>query len=110
MPVLFLSSECCAENANHLLFHSFRVTSAGIYGNAGRNILSGPATVNTDLAAIKNIAFTERVRLQFRSEFFNLFNQVNFSNPNTTVNSAAFGSIRSAGPARQIQFALKLLW
>jgi hypothetical protein len=82
----------------------------GTYGNSGRNILSGPATVTTDFAAIKNFAITERVRFQFRSEFFNLFNQVNFSNPNTTVNSSAFGSIRSAGPARQIQLAAKLLW
>ena len=82
----------------------------GIYGNAGRNILSGPASANTDVAVMRDFPLRERTRLQFRGEFFNLLNQVNFAQPNTTVNSSAFGTIRSAGAAREIQFALKLMW
>jgi hypothetical protein len=82
----------------------------GTYGNAGRNILSGPASANTDLAIMRDFPLRERTRLQFRGEFFNLLNQVNFGQPNTTVNSSAFGTIRSAGSAREIQFALKLIW
>ena len=82
----------------------------GTYGNSGRNILSGPASANTALAIMKDFPVTEKLRMQFRSEFFDAFNQVNFSNPNSEVNSSAFGKIRSAGTAREIQFALKLMW
>jgi hypothetical protein len=91
----------------------------GLYGDSGRNIISGPGFSNTDFSAIKDFRMTERFRLQFRSEFFNVFNQVRLgcvdttwgcSDPVATVNSGSFGQIRSAGPAREIQFALKLLW
>lgn len=82
----------------------------GTYGNSGRGILRGPGYHDTDISLLKDFAFTERYRLQFRSEFFNALNQVNFSNPNVTVSSGSFGRIRSAGAARVIQFALKFLW
>jgi hypothetical protein len=83
---------------------------AGQYGNAGRGILSGPAYNSTDFSVIKDFAFKERYKAQFRSEFFNVFNQVNFDNPTNYVNSGAFGRIRSAGDGRIVQFALKFLW
>jgi hypothetical protein len=82
----------------------------GAYGNAGRGLISGPAFNSTDLSLLKDFMIREPVRIQFRSEFFNAFNQVNFSGVTTTVNSSAFGRIRSAGDPRVIQFALKLLW
>jgi len=84
----------------------------GTYGNSGRGILSGPAFSNTDFSAIKDFTFKERYRVQFRSEFFNIFNQVNFNNPDRNVidGPGAFGTIRSAGSGRVIQFGLKLLW
>jgi hypothetical protein len=82
----------------------------GQYGNAGRSILSGPAFSNTDFSIIKNIPFTERYRLQFRSEFFNVFNQVNFHNPVTRVTSGSFGRITGANDGRVIQFGLKLFF
>jgi hypothetical protein len=82
----------------------------GVYGNAGRGLISGPALNSTDFAVLKDFMIREPVRVQFRSEFFNAFNQVNFSNPTTAVNSAFFGRIRAAGDPRIIQFALKLLW
>lgn len=82
----------------------------GTYGNAGRGLISGPAFNSTDLALLKDFMIREPVRLQFRSEFFNAFNQVNFGNPSTTVNSSAFGRIRSARDPRIVQFALKFLW
>ncbi|HEX8985529.1 MAG TPA: hypothetical protein VF767_08860, partial [Bryobacteraceae bacterium] len=82
----------------------------GIYGNAGRGLISGPAFNSTDLSVLKDFMLREPVRIQFRTEAFNAFNQVNFGNPSTRVNSSAFGSIRSANDGRVLQLALKLLW
>jgi len=87
-----------------------RNVARGVYGNAGRGLISGPATSNTDLAALKDFALREAWKLQFRGEFFNALNQVNFGNPNQTVSSAAFGRITSASSGRVIQLALKLIW
>jgi hypothetical protein len=75
----------------------------GTYGNTGRGILSGPALSNTDFSILKNFAFRDRYKAQFRSEFFNVFNQVNFSNPDSIVtDGSAFGTIRGAGAGRVI--------
>jgi hypothetical protein len=82
----------------------------GVYGNAGRGLISGPAFNSTDFAVLKDFRIREPMRVQFRSEFFNAFNQVNFSNPTTNVASSAFGRVRSANDGRVIQFALKVLW
>jgi Carboxypeptidase regulatory-like domain/TonB dependent receptor-like, beta-barrel len=82
----------------------------GQYGNSGRGILNGPAFSNTDFSIIKNIPITERYKLEFRSEFFNVFNQVNFSNPDQTVIDGTFGQITGANSGRVIQFGLKLLF
>jgi outer membrane receptor protein involved in Fe transport len=80
------------------------------FGNAGRNILTGPGQKNVDFSVVKFIPVTEAVRGEFRTEFFNLFNWANFSNPNSNISvPATFGRITStsAGP-RVIQFAFKL--
>jgi hypothetical protein len=80
------------------------------FGNTGRNILTGPGQKDVDFSIVKFIPFTESVRGEFRTEFFNLFNWANFANPNSNISvPATFGSITqtSAGP-RVIQFAFKL--
>jgi carboxypeptidase family protein/TonB-dependent receptor-like protein len=83
----------------------------GKYGAMGRNTLSGPAFSSTDFAIMKDFPFKERYRVEFRSEFFNVFNQVNFYNPDSSViDGPAFGTIQGAGPGRVIQFALKVYW
>ena len=82
----------------------------GMYGNAGRNILSGPAGVNMDGGILKDFALREPLKLQLRGELFNAFNQVNFSDPNTSRSSSSFGRITGAGSGRSIQIAVKLLW
>ena len=82
----------------------------GIYGDVGRNILSGPASVNSDIAVLKQVALREPLKLELRGEFFNAFNQVNFSNPNATVSSGSFGRITGAGSGRTVQVAVKLVW
>ena len=88
----------------------FAVNPIGTFGNAGRNNLRGPSYFNTDLGIIKDTRITEDTRLQFRAEFFNLFNNVNFNNPGTTVGTPAFGRITSARDPRILQFTLKLMF
>jgi hypothetical protein len=82
----------------------------GVYGNSGRNIISGPATNRTDLSLMKDMVIHEQLRLQLRGEFFNAFNQVTLGAPNTSASAANFGRITSASSGREIQVALKLLW
>jgi len=80
-------------------------------GNLGRDAFRGPGLWQVDGAINKSFALPrEGMRLQFRSEFFNLLNKTNFAPPTATTTSAAFGTIRSTFPARQIQFALKLMF
>jgi len=78
------------------------------FGMLGRNIIRGPKQVETDLSIMKIIPVTEGQHVEFRTEFFNLFNNVSFANPVNIVSSANFGQIASTttGP-RVVQFALK---
>ncbi len=104
------------------------------YGNSGAGILEGPGFKNVDFSLFKNFAITERVKLQFRTELFNLFNTPQFFRPNNGLTTAGgFLPTRTAGggidypsqanivrgpgaiaglvsPMRQIQFGLKLLF
>src|SRR5262249_35828880 len=89
------------------LFVSNRV---GTFGNSGRNILRGPRYFNTDLGVIKSTNITEQVKLQFRAEFFNVFNNVNFNNPGGTVGTPGFGKITGARDPRTLQLMLKLIF
>ena len=82
----------------------------GIYGDAKRGLIYGPGDVVTDMALLRHINLGPDLRLQLRAEFFNLFNQVNFNNPNTTLSSTTFGRITGAGPGRAIQLAVKVIW
>jgi hypothetical protein len=82
----------------------------GVFGNFGRHVVSGPGLANFDMSLFKNTQLTERMTLQFRTEFFNIFNHTNFNNPNGTLTSGTFGQITSSGAAREVQFALKLLF
>lgn len=101
--------------------HWFNVTAFAVpgqagtppltFGNAGRNILRGPSFVDFDFSLFKTFSLTERLKLQFRSEAFNLFNRPNFGLPNQNVDLPQGGIITTlVGPPRQIQFALKLLF
>jgi hypothetical protein len=97
---------------------AFVVPAAGTYGDAGRNVLTGPGLATTDISLAKNTPLNDRLRLQFRAEFFNLFNRANFGTPNAVVFSSASatpsptaGVISStATTSRQVQFGVKALW
>lgn len=89
---------------------AFTDPAPGLWGNVGRNTLTGPGLVSVDFSLFKTFAITERWRLQFRSEFFNLPNHPNFRGLDTTYDDSSAGELTSAQPGRQIQFALKLLF
>ncbi|MBC7926321.1 MAG: TonB-dependent receptor [Bryobacteraceae bacterium] len=78
------------------------------FGNVGRNSIYGPNFQQLDLNVQKNFRFTERFNMQFRSEFFNIFNKTNFRAPVVNWSAGNFGQFTTTYPARQIQFALKL--
>jgi hypothetical protein len=98
--------------------NAFVQPANGTYGNVGRDVLIGPGIATVDASLLKTIPFNERLRLQFRAEFFNLLNHSNFNTPNPVVFSSAntpplttAGVITSTSTtSRQIQFGLKLLW
>jgi hypothetical protein len=80
----------------------------GTNGLVGRNSVTGPGISNLDFSLVKNFSVTERQKVQFRAEFFNLFNHPNFDIPVNDFNSPAVGRIHDTRlPNRQLQFALK---
>ena len=100
---------------------AFSLPAPGTLGNMQRDTLTGPGTVNLDWSASKETQIKEQVRLQFRAEFFNLFNHPNFALPNANVFGQAVNGGATPNPtfgrvtatttnSRQIQFGLKLLF
>ena len=79
------------------------------YGNAGRGILRGPGRSDVDFSVFKQFPVTERFRLQFRGEFFNILNHPQFDLPGQTIGSPSAGVISgTVGTPRDIQFSLRL--
>jgi hypothetical protein len=111
-----------ANNAAQFFFVPIQVAGGsgpnqGRFGTLGRNTFRGPAYYNFDFALIKDTPVgrrksgAERMDLQFRAEFFNLFNIVNMGLPANTLTGSGFGIIsKTAGTSRQIQFSLKLIY
>jgi hypothetical protein len=93
---------------------AFAVNDVGTFGDVPTGAYYGPSLFNFDMGFFKSFGTGEKLSTQFRAEFFNIFNQVNFDNPNTRVNAGGFGSIvrthPNAGDPRIIQFGLKLLF
>jgi hypothetical protein len=92
-------------------------TAPARFGNLGRNVVVGPGFNNTDFSVIKTTKLGERERLQFRCEFFDVFNHPNFGQPGNVVGTPDFGRITKtrfptgeSGSSRQVQFALKLMF
>jgi hypothetical protein len=90
--------------------------NSGRFGTLGRNTFRGPAFKDFDIAVIKDTSFGRRGKnelgiVEFRAEFFNIFNVVNFGLPANTVLGSGFGLIsKTASNSRQIQFSLKLIY
>lgn len=106
------------EPDNQLNLAAFAAPPAGRIGNLGRNVLHGPGAVNFDFSLFKTFAISERHRVEFRAETFNIFNTPQFSNPGGNITApASFG--RSLGiistssgftTNRQMQFALRYMF
>lgn len=96
---------------------AFSIAPPGVFGNAGRNILTAPGFEDIDFAISKTTAIKERVALQFRAEAFNLFNHPNFGQPSNSITAANYGQITATrtargdlGSSRQLQLGMKLVF
>jgi hypothetical protein len=88
---------------------AFAVAPRYRFGNAGRNIVTGPGLVNVDLSLVRTFRIRERVTLSAHAEAFNLFNTTQLNEPERYADEpSTFGKIFSAKAPRQIQFALRI--
>src|SRR5258706_349295 len=88
---------------------AFATPAAFTFGNVGRNTIYGPGRQTLDLALQREVALTEKMKLQIRAEAFNALNHTNLGTPNRFVNTPQFGTITEAAtPGREIQLGLRL--
>lgn len=80
----------------------------GYYGNSARSVLIGPASVNWNIVAAKNVyLYEDRLRAQLRCELYNAFNHANFNSPSTNISSSSFGLVTGAGSGRRVQVSAR---
>lgn len=92
---------------------AFAIPAQFTFGSASRNILRGPKFVNTDISFVKNVPAGNSAHIQFRVEMFNVFNNVNFGQPNGVFGTANFGRISALATGanmRQMQLGAKLIF
>ncbi len=97
------------DTPQHYYFNTaaFQSSALGVEGDARRRFFHGPGQNNWDIALSKSTALTERANLQFRAEFFNVFNHAQFVTPSGIL-SGTFGQVTAAAPPRIGQLSLKL--
>jgi hypothetical protein len=88
---------------------AFSMPAFGSFGDAGRNILTGPGYANINFAVIKSVPCWS-VRVQLRAEAFNLLNRTNLDLPDAFFGSSTFGQVLSAGSPRRIQFGVRAVF
>jgi hypothetical protein len=106
-PIQFFNPRTPANN-QYFSTSPFSMEQLGIAGNANRRFFHGPGLNNFDFALHKYTLLTERMSLEFRAEFFNIFNHAQFTNPSGDITSSTFGQVTSARDPRIGQVALKL--
>ena len=90
---------------------AFAVPDFGSFGNAGRGVVSSESVTFVDFSLFKRFGWGEGRWVEVRSEFFNLFNLVNYGAPDSTVLSPTEGRvINTIVPTRQVQFGLKIIF
>jgi hypothetical protein len=93
-------------------FSKFSYPGMADYGNAGRGTFRGPHFFNLDASLVKTFALTERKKVLFRAEAYNLLNNVNWGNPSFSLtNAQSFGKISNVvSNPRLLQGALRFEW
>jgi hypothetical protein len=105
-PIFGAGTRTATEWFNPL---AFATPKAFTFGDVGRNSVYGPGMQTLDLALARDFAVTERMRFQFRGEFFNALNHTNLGTPDRFVNTPQFGTITQATtPGREIQLSARL--
>jgi hypothetical protein len=89
---------------------AFSFPGNGVLGNSPRAFLEGPGLVNFDISMLKDFTIAEGKTLQFRGEFFNMFNRPNFGLPASARGNANFGTIASSRDGRIIQLGLRFVY
>jgi len=92
---------------------AFQIPAPGTFGNSGRNVIIGPGIWNVDTALSRTVRISDATRLQFRTDFYNVFNHPNFAAPPSMqnfVDSPDFGALFVSRSPRIVQFGLKFLW
>jgi Carboxypeptidase regulatory-like domain/TonB dependent receptor-like, beta-barrel len=96
---------------------AFAMPADGTFGNCPRNSVYGPSFKQIDFSVLKETRLTESKSLEFRAEFFNIFNHPNFDQPNSYYSTSAFGQVFNTfgrtiglGTSRQIQLAMKFIY
>ena len=84
--------------------------AAGPFGTVGRATLYAPGMQQWDMTLAKDFPFGEQRHIQFRTDVFNTFNNVNLNPPDGSASSATFGRVTSALPGRSIQLGVKIYW
>ena len=87
---------------------SFAQPAAGFFGNVGDGTIRGPGVIDFNMAAYKTFTIRERAALEFRAEYFNVFNHANPNGPNTSLGAGTFGKVTSVTDPRIGELALKL--
>lgn len=87
----------------------FTAPGVGVFGNSPRNLCCGPGFAVVDVSIQKRFNITEKSRLEFRADFFNIANHANFRIPERRRGNSGFGRIRGTiGTGRQTQLGLRL--
>jgi len=107
---VYTSGISAAGNPMYLSPAGFKAATTGTFGNAGRDSLVGPGSINWDMALSREFRFNESKRLEVRADFFNILNHANWNAPGGGITSGTFGQITSYSSPRLIQLAAKLFF
>ena len=108
---LLSTSRSHASVANEWFnINDFTANAIGTFGDTGKNVIRGPRYFDTDLSLLKETTLSKKVNLEFRAEFYNAFNNVNFGTPDGGLTDSSFGQITSANDPRILQMALKVIF
>ncbi len=82
----------------------------GTFGDAGRDLFHGPGTIQWDMSASRKFSFSERFKLEYKAEFFNIMNHANWNGPSAGLTSSTYSWVTAFGGPRLIQMSLKMFF